>query len=519
MKTKKFLFPLLFICTVLALALQLFIARPVQALPMTAETSFEEVDAYLEQQLESLNIPGAALAVVEGDQIVHLRGFGQARPNGEAPTPQTPFLIGSLTKSFTALAVMQLVEAGKVELDAPVQRYLSWFRVADPQASAQMTVRHLLNQSSGFPQSAGMKLLADFDDSPGATESQARGLASLELKRPVGSAFEYSNVNYNLLGLIIEAASGETYAGYIQNHIFDPLDMKHSYTSPAAAKQNGLAVGHISWFGFPVAVHDLKFPAASLPAGQLISSTEDMAHYLIAHLNEGRYNDVQILSPEGIDELHRPAVDATTMGIEMGDYSMGWFVEETSQGVRLTHDGVVPDFYSYMAIMPGQNRGMVLLVNANQMMIRFSLLEIGSQAANLLVGVQPDAIPWGIVPWSMRLFLIIPILQLVDVLVTWRLLGRWRRDPDRRPGAVRTWIFHILIPIFLNLIVLVLALVTLFSFPFRFSLLYMADLSWLALICGSLALVWIFLRTRLILRTLRKPQESKTLVGRLITEY
>ena len=82
--------------------------------------------------MKRLNIPGAALAIVEGDQIVHLCGFGQARPGGEAPIPQTPFFIGSLTKSFTALGVMQLVEAGKIELDAPVQCYLAWFRVADP---------------------------------------------------------------------------------------------------------------------------------------------------------------------------------------------------------------------------------------------------------------------------------------------------------------------------------------------------------------------------------------------------
>jgi len=326
-------------------------------------------------------------------------------------------------------------------------------------------------------------------------------------------------VNYNLLGLVIEAASGETYAGYIQNHIFTPLDMSHSYTSKAAARQNGLAIGHISWFGFPVAVPDLPVPVGSLPSGQLISSAEDMAHYLIAHLNEGRYKNVQILSPEGIAELHRPAVDATTMGIEMGDYSMGWFVEETKQGVRLTHDGVLPDFYSYMALLPEQNLGMVLLVNGNQMFIRFSLLEVGSEAASLLAGVRPEPIPWGVVPWSIRLFLIIPILQLIDVLVTWRLLGRWRRNASPRPGPIRTWIFHILIPILLNLIIVALALVTLFfSFPFRFMLLYMADLTWLALICGSFALVWVFLRTGLILKTLRKPQESKTLIGRLSTE-
>ena len=87
--------------------------------------------------MRRLHIPGVSLAIVEGDRIVHLRGFGKARPGGEAPTPQTPFFIGSLTKSFTALAVMQLVEAGKIELDAPVQRYLPWFRVADPAGSAR----------------------------------------------------------------------------------------------------------------------------------------------------------------------------------------------------------------------------------------------------------------------------------------------------------------------------------------------------------------------------------------------
>src|SRR5512135_3280297 len=124
--------------------------------------SYAEIEAYIEKQMKRLNIPGAALVIVEGDQIVHLRGFGQARPGGEPPSAQTPFFIASLAKSFTALAIMQLVEAGKVELDAPLQRYLPWFRVVDPQAPAGtpalapalaaersagacVTVRHLLN--------------------------------------------------------------------------------------------------------------------------------------------------------------------------------------------------------------------------------------------------------------------------------------------------------------------------------------------------------------------------------------
>ena len=156
------------------------------------------------------------MAIIEGDQIVHQCGFGQARPGGEAPTPHTPFFIGSLTKSITALAVMQLVEAGKIELDAPVQRYLPWFRVSDHQASARMTVRHLLNQTSGLSAMAGSIILSDLDDSPGANERQVRALSRLKLSNPVGLKCEYSNLNYNILGLIVEAASGESYADYIQ---------------------------------------------------------------------------------------------------------------------------------------------------------------------------------------------------------------------------------------------------------------------------------------------------------------
>ena len=94
--------------------------------------SFTAVDAYVRRQMKDARIPGLALGIVHDGHVVHLRGFGRADDSGRAFTPQTPFFIGSNSKSFTALAVMQLVEAGKVDLDAPVQRYIPWFRVADP---------------------------------------------------------------------------------------------------------------------------------------------------------------------------------------------------------------------------------------------------------------------------------------------------------------------------------------------------------------------------------------------------
>jgi CubicO group peptidase (beta-lactamase class C family) len=129
---KKYLFPGLLASVLLALIYRLVnraFAEPADPKPDSAklapkDPTYEAIDASIAGQMRRLNIPGVSLAIVEGNQIVHTRGFGRARPGGEAPAPQTPFFIGSLTKSFTALAIMQLVEAGKVALDAPVQRYL-----------------------------------------------------------------------------------------------------------------------------------------------------------------------------------------------------------------------------------------------------------------------------------------------------------------------------------------------------------------------------------------------------------
>jgi CubicO group peptidase (beta-lactamase class C family) len=477
----------------------------------------DTIDAYVEEQMQRLNIPGVSLAVIEGDQIVHLRGFGKARPGGEAPTPQTPFFIGSLTKSFTALAVMQLVEAGKVELDAPVQRYLPWFRVADPQASSQtpalapersagasVTVRHLLNQTSGLPGLLGMADLGDLDSRPDSTARRVRALSTLKLTRPAGSKFEYSNTNYNVLGLIVEAASGEPYSDYIQQHIFDPLDMSHSYASKAVAQRNGLAVGHRFWFGHPCPAPDLPVPLGSLPSGQLISSAEDMAHYLIAHLNGGRYCGRQILSEAGVAELHRPAAEINEMGLSLGYYGMGWINQKTGESTIVSHSGIVPDFGAFMALLPEQKKGLVLLYNANHAMMKMTYDELGMGAAQRLAGEHPAPALFGAAPWAMRGLLLIPLLQAAGIVATLRLLSRWRADPGTRPAPGRMWGQHILLPLVPNLLV-ALTLIPMLSKMRGFLMLFMPDFSWIAMVCGSFALVWSFLRSGLILRALRNP--------------
>ena len=239
-------------------------------------------------------------------------------------------------------------------------------------------MRHLLNQTSGLSTRSGWIPLADFYDQPDAIERQVCALSTAELAHPVGSAFEYSDSNYNVLGLIVEAVGGEPYTDYVQSHIFDPLEMRHSVTSRTRAKEDGLAMGHRLWFWFPVAAPDFPAPQGSLPSGQLISSGEDMAHYLIALLNGGRYGDAQILSEAGIAEMHQGVAEHVAMGMSMGTYGMGWYASDVGETEVIWHTGLVPDFCAYMALVPEQKKGVILLLNADHFMMEAVLTEDGA---------------------------------------------------------------------------------------------------------------------------------------------
>ena len=506
MHIKKLLLPFLLVLSLLAL-FRRTVARSAPVKPLPGQSSYAAIDAYLAGEMHRLKMPGAFLAVVEGNQITHRRGFGRSHPGGAAPTPQTPFFIGSLTKSVTAMAVVQLVEAGKVDLDTPVQHYLPWFRVADPQASSQITVRHLLNQTSSLPESCGEVGLADFSNGADATERQARALASVDLKYPVGSICEYCNMNYNLLGLIIEAASGKAYADYVHEHIFTPLNMSHSYSSPVEARQNGLAMGHRYWFGVPFPAPNLPTPHGSLPSGQLISTGEDMAHYLIAQLNDGRFEDIQILSPVGLDELHHGVREYRKMGVSAGKYAMGWFVGTIGQTKILWHSGTNADFGAYMAILPEQKKGLVLLFNADHHWFNPIVAQVGARAVTLLAGEPPLRMLFALMlPWMLHGQLLIPALQIAGMANTLRLLRRWRLNPGERPSGQRMWGLHILLPLILNLTIAA-TLKPMLGKRRDYLMLFMPDYAWLAIICGSLALAWSSLRTVLVLRAVtNSPQ-------------
>ncbi len=140
---------------------------------------------------------------------------------------------------------MQLVEAGKIDLDAPVQRYLPWFRLADPEASARITIRDLLHQTTGISERDGNGFWA----SQQGLEDTVRGLDSTQLTQPVGTTYQYSNINYSIAGLVVEEVAGQPYGDYVTQHIFAPLDMRHSFTSRDQAVADGLSDGHTYLFG------------------------------------------------------------------------------------------------------------------------------------------------------------------------------------------------------------------------------------------------------------------------------
>ena len=442
--------------------------------------------------MQAQRIPGLALGIVQGDQIVHLKGFGIADPSGRAVTVQTPFIIGSLSKSFTALAIMQLVEAGKVELDAPVQRYLPWFRVADETASAQITVRHLLYQTSGLSTKTGRSFQGSGDISDSALEQTVRKLSDVELAGAVGAVHQYSTVNYSVLGLIVQTVSGQSYETYIQEHIFDLLGMQNSFTSQTEAQPQGLASGYHYAFGMPMAV-DLPYNRGLLPAGYLISSAEDMSHYLIAQLNDGNYEDATLLSQAGMIETHNPAVPT---GVPNTFYGMGWFVGTINGIPAIHHQGETFNFHANMILLPESQTGIVVLINGeNSMDLLFGtarIADISQGIASLLTGQQPPSPPANTSVWVIYGALIgLIILQVFGVIRSARQLQSGRLTVGRQ----------IILPLILNLVWALITLVALPKIVFGLPLMIFAtglpDLGYTLLLSGLIALAWGILRTAL----------------------
>jgi CubicO group peptidase (beta-lactamase class C family) len=472
-----------------------------------AGPQFAAIERYVRHEMAAQRIPGLALGIVKDNRIAYLRGFGKADDSGRPVTPQTPFIIGSVSKSFTALAIMQLVDAGKVALDAPVQRYLPWFRVADEDATAKITVRNLLNHTSGLSTKTGRTFQGSGDTSDSALEKAVRKLRSAHLSAPVGKKHQYSTINYSVLGLIVQTVGGRSYERYVKSEIFEPLQMRDSFASEAAAEQDGLATGYNYLFGRPRAA-DLPYNRGLLPAGYLISSAKDMTHYLIAQLNDGRYRTASVLSPAGIAELHRPAVPTGKSGTS---YGMGWYASPINGIPAIYHEGDTANFLAKEVLVPQSRTGVIVLTNADNNLDLFlsdRQEKIADGVTSLLEGRQPPPLPSNI-PSFLAYALLFGLLVVQAQGIARSVLKlRNRRLGTRRIGP--RWRIGFSLALNLGWAVLVLVLLPKqFGVSLRVLAQGFPDFTYILIGSAIVALGWAVIRTAWAYVALRKVRHSE----------
>lgn len=322
-----------------------------------ADPSEEDIDRYIQSNMDKNNIPGLAVAITRNDRIIWAKGYG-ATADEQVMTADTPLAIASLSKSFTALAVMQLIEAGRLNLDTPVVQYLPSFQLQDPRG-ASITIRHLLHHTSGITDMVYPDMTAT--PQPASLDDVLLQLKEIKLDSDPGTEYHYNNTNYQLLARIVEATSQKSFPEYLREHIFDPLGMTStvdvSNTIQFRAMSAGtLSQGHYLFFGRAVAAAEPEWFVEG--ASGMVSTANDMAKWLILQLNKGTYHNVRLLSSEGIEAMHSPAGPANS-------YGMGWDNRTTEDGVsQIQHSGILWTYKSEAMLLPNQGLGIVLLFNS-----------------------------------------------------------------------------------------------------------------------------------------------------------
>ncbi|MEU6777678.1 serine hydrolase domain-containing protein [Nonomuraea angiospora] len=301
----------------------------------------QTIDAYLRQAMESTGLPGMSVVVTHNGEVVHAAGYGHDS-EGRPVTANTPMRVASVSKSFTAMAVMTLVERGRIKLDEPVAGQLPGFRMADPRAAA-ITVRQLLNQTSGLSDTT-----VDIAAVEGATSlaDYTSRLSGSELRAAPGTRWEYCNVNYDLAARLVEVASGQRFGDYLRERVFGPLGMKSSAVSDQVVRP---ADGYNSIFGAWLPRAELSGFLNDSGSGGVVTTAADMGKWLIAQSGDGR----PLVKRESLDVMHTPS--------KIRDYGMGWGVErETGQ---LVHSGNLFTYNAVEAVSPKTGYGFAVMAN------------------------------------------------------------------------------------------------------------------------------------------------------------
>ncbi len=389
---------------------------------------FGVIDAYLQACAQNARIPALSVTIVDKDSVLFSESYG------DCESPDTPFLLGSVSKSFTAVCIMQLVERGEVDLTADISTYLP-----DATDGERITVGQLLNHTSGL--------------------GEHQTLADYEIVNEQG-VHVYANVNYSLLGKIIEAVSGQSYSDYVTENVFTPLGLSRTAATLAESEHNGLIDGCINYWGLHLkSAH--RYPESedawiTVPAGYISSSTNDLGRYLQMYLGGGD----GVISQQSIDTMFY----GDTVYVD-GDipfrYGYGWACigEPLSEPV-LRHSGLVETGTSCVFILPERGTAVAVASNVNDYFVTNNMMDsLGWGVVLMLSDGVPNEIAAGAYPAShARIDLIMAAVTAASVL-SLCLLPKYARGIKQGKGRVSAllpvlldWLFAsfivLLVPIF-----------------------------------------------------------------------
>jgi CubicO group peptidase (beta-lactamase class C family) len=361
-----------------------------------------KLDAVLEEIISRWGVPGLGVGIVQDSEIVYARCFGVQSLDTRAPVTQDSiFCVASIAKCFVASAVMQLVERGKVDLDAPLAGYLPYFRLDDDRYR-EMTIRQMLSHTAGMPdmeESEYDELVSHPEADTGAAERYVRNLSHMKMAAAPGERFFYSNIAYNVLGDLIAKISGQTFEDYMREHILRPAGMPESTFFYPEVPQDRLAVPHLRT---PKMIVNPSYPyhRADAPASFLHTTVVDMCHWGIACLNGGVYDGQRFLSPASCDLMWTPVVDRGSPPL-YESHGLGWVLGHFEGLKTVAHGGGGFGWADFFLLLPEVNQAFVIMSNeessARSRFIRAVL--------NAMLGREPEV---GKVSWM------IPINQALQ---------------------------------------------------------------------------------------------------------
>ena len=363
---------------------------PAQAEPPAKGPEKPALDALFANALKTWHAPGMAVVIVRDDEVFYLKGFGVREVGKNDPvTPDTIFGIGSLTKAFTATTYGLLVEEGKASWDDHVRKHLPYFRLSDPLADRDITIRDLLCHRTGLGRSDMLWYRA-----PWTPEESVRRLAHLKPSSPFRSKYEYCNVTYLAAGLSITSVSGEPWHEFMTKRLLTQLGMKRVvFTRGDALKSDDHATPHHNGADRKPEVMEWYPDDKQLRAsGSIKTSVRDLTGWLRVQLNDGKLDGKRIVPAAVLAETHKPQIvvpvdseRAKLAGTTLNSYGLGWHVSDYRGQPLIEHGGAVDGFRARIVLLPKQKIGAVLLINVEE---SASLSATGNLLLDLLLGAE-----------------------------------------------------------------------------------------------------------------------------------